>query len=65
MAENHVGICSEHEHDWCPIPLHEDEQICAKCGEIMRTETADSLPAVNRSPKKVKKSKRKRLVRAN
>lgn len=65
MTENHVGICSEHEHDWCAIPLHEDEQICAKCGEITRSQTSDSFADVQPNPKQVKKSKKKRLARAN
>jgi hypothetical protein len=34
MLENHAGVCSEHEHDWCAIPLHEEAQICARCGQI-------------------------------
>jgi hypothetical protein len=34
--ENHIGVCLDHEHDWCAIPLHEDAQICARCGEIMQ-----------------------------
>ena len=43
--ENYIGVCLEHEHDWCVIPLHEDAQICARCGEIMPTQITDALEA--------------------
>ncbi len=42
MLENPVGVCLEHEHEWCAIPLHEDAQICARCGEIREPQTSDS-----------------------
>lgn len=42
MLENHVGDCSEHEHDWCTIPLHEDAQICARCGQIKESQLSDT-----------------------
>lgn len=41
MMENHVCVCLEQDHDWCAIPLHEDAQICAKCGEIRQPLTAE------------------------
>lgn len=41
-----VSVCSDHEHDWCAIPLHEDAQICAKCGEIMQPAASDSSEIV-------------------
>jgi hypothetical protein len=42
MLENHVGVCLEHDHDWCAIPLHEEEQICARCGQIKEGQISDS-----------------------
>jgi hypothetical protein len=41
MLENHAGVCLEHEHNWCAIPLHEDAQICAKCGQIRESHLSD------------------------
>ena len=46
--EKYIGVCLEHEHDWCVIPLHEDEQICARCGEIMQTQMTDAFEAADR-----------------
>ena len=45
MIENHAGVCLDHEHDWCSIPLHEDVQICAKCGEIKEPPLSDPSEA--------------------
>ncbi len=42
MLENHVGVCSEHEHDWCAIPLHEEAQICARCGQIKESQISNA-----------------------
>jgi hypothetical protein len=41
--------CLDHEHDWCAIPLHEDAQICARCGEIRQPEIANSSPPKRRT----------------
>jgi hypothetical protein len=46
--ENYIGGCSEHEHDWSVIPLHEDAQICARCGKIMQTQETDDFEATDR-----------------
>jgi hypothetical protein len=46
MMDNPIGSCLDHEHDWCVIPLHEDAEICVKCGEIRHPETADSSEAI-------------------
>ena len=42
MLETHVGDYLKHEHDWCAIPLHEDAQICASCGQIKESQISDS-----------------------
>lgn len=42
MMDNHVGVCLDHEHDWCDIPLHEDAQICARCGEIRHPQISEA-----------------------
>jgi hypothetical protein len=48
MIENHTDRCLDHEHEWCEIPLHEDAQVCAQCGEIREmvsaSTSAESLP---------------------
>jgi Fe2+ or Zn2+ uptake regulation protein len=41
MLENHVGVCEENEHDWCAIPLHEEAQICARCGQIKESQLSE------------------------
>jgi hypothetical protein len=41
--ESYIGSCSEHEHEWCVIPLHEDAQICARCGKIIPTQETDDF----------------------
>lgn len=42
MMEIHDSSCLDHKHDWCAIPLHEDAEICAKCGEIRQPQPSDS-----------------------
>ena len=47
MMEKYIGVCLDHEHDWCAIPLHEDAQICARCGEIRQSQMSDSSEAMD------------------
>jgi hypothetical protein len=42
MLKNHVGACSEDEHVWCAIRLHEEVQICARCGQIEEWQLSDA-----------------------
>jgi hypothetical protein len=42
MLENHIGVCLEHEHEWCAIPLHEEAQICARCGQIKESQLSEA-----------------------
>ena len=42
MMEIPSNTCLDHEHDWCAIPLHEDAEICANCGEIRQPQPDDS-----------------------
>ena len=46
--DKYIGVCLDHEHDWCVVPLHEDAQICARCGEIMQTQMTDAFEAADR-----------------
>ncbi len=39
----YIESCLDHEHDWCEIPLHEDAQVCARCGKIMQTQETDGF----------------------
>jgi hypothetical protein len=47
MLENRISVSSEHEHDWCAIPLHEEAQICARCGQIQESQIADASETDN------------------